>query len=311
MSALYDNAVLLPGDIALALAASDLQNQVERVRITLQPLSVEEIFRLWSGFQSQYRISVAYEVSVVLIDSTKPTKTPLPVLTRGKDDSGIISQPNLVPPFPTIESLVFLHPPGALLNEDVTLKGHDLLPTDGALTLQIRFTNPHWEDPVDLDPKPGTTPTASEIKIPIPNSPNDWPAGFYTVSVVFKDLPPPAGKVVQASNEAPFSLAPHITLAVPAIVKDANGKITDVTIQVQQCSPAVQPGQRVALLFGDREVSLSAPLTAIAPQLTFDVGAVLPGDYFVRLRVDGVDSLLVDQTVSPPKFDQSQKVSIP
>jgi hypothetical protein len=30
----------------------------------------------------------------------------------------------------------------------------------------------------------------------------------------------------------------------------------------------------------------------------------------VRLRVDGVDSLLVDRSVSPPVFDTSQKVTV-
>jgi hypothetical protein len=41
------------------------------VRVTLQPLSLEEMSRLWSTFQTQYRLSVAYEVSVVLIDSAR------------------------------------------------------------------------------------------------------------------------------------------------------------------------------------------------------------------------------------------------
>src|SRR6266571_3077091 len=119
MRILYDNSVLGPDEIKTALASapynlggdnSELQNQVERVRITLQPLSVEEIFRLWSGFLTQYRVSVAYEVAVVLIESTRPTKTPLPVLTRGPGDSGITAQGDLIPPFPTIEEVVLPHP---------------------------------------------------------------------------------------------------------------------------------------------------------------------------------------------------------
>ncbi len=317
MSILYDHSLLGSHEIEVALLSdihppsnsnSDLQNQIERLRITLQPLSVEEIFRLWSGFQSQYRVSVAYEVSVVLIDSTQPTKTPLPVLTRGQKDSGISSQANLTPPFPTIEDLVLPHPPSALLKDDLTLRGHNLLPNDSTFTMQVRFTNPRWKAPIDLDTKPGTTPTTSEITVTLPDRPKDWPAGFYTLSVVFKDATA-AKKVVQTSNEVPFSLAPRITLDPPTIVKDAHGTITKVTIHVN-CSPGVQLGQRVALLFADREVLLTPPLTATTQQLAFEVGAVAAGEYFVRLRVDGVDSLLVDRTVSPPKFDQSQKVTI-
>jgi hypothetical protein len=31
----------------------------------------------------------------------------------------------------------------------------------------------------------------------------------------------------------------------------------------------------------------------------------------VRLRIDGVDTLLVNRAVDPPEFDESQKVTIP
>ena len=35
-----------------------------------------------------------------------------------------------------------------------------------------------------------------------------------------------------------------------------------------------------------------------------------PGSYFVRLRADGVDSLLVNKAVTPPVFDSIQKVTV-
>ena len=334
MSILYDHPLLGAPEIATALGSlnSELQNQVERVRITLQPLSVEEIFRLWSGFQTQYRISVAYELAVVLIDSTLPTKTPLPVLTRGPNDSGVTAQGSLIPPFPTIEEVVVPNPPSALLTQDLTLKGHDLLP-DASSTLQVRFMNPRWLTPIDLGAKPGTTPTATEITVTLPNDPLNWPAGFYTVTVVFKDA---SGKDVRTSNEIPFSLAPQILSAPPIGAVRSGNKVT-ITLR---CTPAIQrtvqrmePGgpqtvqeeQRVSLLVGDREVPLvfpapppPPPIDALTPiqDLTFEIKDLdlrpLPaGDYFVRLRVDGVDSLLVDRTVTPPKFDPSQKVTIP
>jgi hypothetical protein len=364
MSTLYDHALLSASDIHTALVSgsnelnSELQNQVERVRITLQPLSVEEIFRLWSGFQTQYRVSVSYEVCVVLIDSTQPTKTPLPVLTRGSlDDKGVTSQPNLIPSFPTIDDLVLPHPPSALLPDnlppndpkhepnrsDLTLKGHDLLPgpdptrppeqqVDNTKT-QVRFMNPRWLTTVDLKPKLGATKTAEEITVALPDSPTNWPAGFYTVSVVFRNA---NGDEVLTSNEIPFSLAPQI-LSDPKIGAVRSGNKVTITLR---CTPAIQrtvqrmePGgpqkaqqeQRVSLLVGDREVPLvfpapppPPPIDALTPKqdLTFEIKDLdlrpLPaGDYFVRLRVDGIDSLLVDRTVTPPKFDPSQKVTIP
>ena len=93
MSTLYDHALLGPQEIQLATAGAlpgnDLDKQFDRVRITIQPQSIEEISKLWTGFATQYRLSVAYEVSVALIDSTQPARTPLPVLTRGSGDKGI------------------------------------------------------------------------------------------------------------------------------------------------------------------------------------------------------------------------------
>jgi hypothetical protein len=71
MRILHDHPVLDPATIQEALPGSDLHEQAERVRITPQPLTLEEMARLWGTFQTQYRISVAYEVSVVLIAGTR------------------------------------------------------------------------------------------------------------------------------------------------------------------------------------------------------------------------------------------------
>jgi hypothetical protein len=69
------------------------------------------------------------------------------------------------------------------------------------------------------------------------------------------------------------------------------------------------------LLLGGDEVP-AGPHSAKTGNLTFVAtddppGKFAPGEYFVRLRVDGVDSLLIDRTVQPPKFKASQKMSIP
>jgi hypothetical protein len=75
------------------------------------------------------------------------------------------------------------------------------------------------------------------------------------------------------------------------------------------CSPEVRPKQRAALLLGDREI-LAEPHAAQTGTLTFNAESLVAGDYFVRLRVDGVDSLLVNRAVTPPVFDPTQKVTV-
>ena len=106
MSVLHDHPILGPDEFTDLVTGTDLQNQVERVRVTAQVLTVDDMYKLWTAFQTQYRISAAYEVSVVLIDSTQPNRTPLPVLTRGANDSGPVAQAAIEPPFPTLEAVI-------------------------------------------------------------------------------------------------------------------------------------------------------------------------------------------------------------
>jgi hypothetical protein len=308
MRILHDNAILRRADIEAALADSDLQNQVERVRITPQPLSIEEVSKLWATFQTQYRLSAGYEVSVVLIDSSLPVKAPLPVLTRGprsdKGDEGVFVQPNLTSPFPTLEAVQPPHQqPSVRLGEVLTLQGHHLDSEDERVF--VRFMHPRLSRAVELEQQ--QTGAATEIAIALPNQPANWPAGFYTVAVRVKHQ----GKD-QTTNALPFSLAPRIErmqLNPPA--RSRSDAILTVT-----CNPQVWQGQRVALLLGDRELLPQVELEESEPPektntLRFDVTGIPPGEYFVRLRVDGVDSLLVDRSVTPPVFDPQQKVRLP
>jgi hypothetical protein len=67
MSVLHDHPLLGAEEIRNALPDdSELQAQIERVRITPQPLSLEDMSKLWTTFQTQYRISAAYQVAGVV-----------------------------------------------------------------------------------------------------------------------------------------------------------------------------------------------------------------------------------------------------
>jgi uncharacterized protein DUF4255 len=296
MSVLHDHALLGPDEIKAATAASmprsDLDRQVDRVRITLQPLSLEEISKLWTGLQTQYRLSVAYEATVVLIDSTQPTRTPLPVLTRGPGDRGVDSHPDLIPPFPALDSVVPPHQqPSAKLGDMLTVSGSNL---DGT-NIGVLFKHNLWSAAVEVAPQPGGTST--QLMVQIPNQPAAWPAGFYAVAVLVQR---PGETYRRQTNQLSFSLAPNITIApqtAPA------GSITFTV----SCNPQVWPGQSVSLLVSDQDIP-AGPIGAKTGTLTFTV-SLAKGAYFVRLRVDGVDSLLVDRSVTPPVFDPTQKVT--
>jgi Pvc16 N-terminal domain len=297
MSLLHDHSVLSSADIQAATSASlpdsDLDKQVERVRITLQPLSLEEISKMWTGFATQYRLSAAYEASVALIESTRPVKTPLPVLTRSKNDSGISSFPDLISPYPSLDGVVLpANQPSAKLGDLLVLNGHHL---DGT-NLGVQFNHSLWSNPAEVAAETGAT--ESQVSVKIPNQPGIWPAGFYTIAILVQG---PNDTYRRVTNQVSFSLAPVLTITPKSTTAG------DITYTVN-AAPEVHPEQRASLLLGDREF-LADPHKTQTALLTFQTQNVLKGDYFVRLRVDGVDSLLVDRSKKPPMFDPTQNVS--
>ncbi len=58
---------------------ADLADQVEVCKIVPTYLTTEELSGLWSAMQARYRPSMAYDVSVVLIEATRPSRASLPV----------------------------------------------------------------------------------------------------------------------------------------------------------------------------------------------------------------------------------------
>jgi hypothetical protein len=307
MRVLHDHPLLGADEIRTALPNNDLAEQIERIRITPQPMAVEEFSKLWTTFQVGYRISAAYQVSVVLIDSTQPSRTPLPVLTRGANDTGVNAQANLIPPFPTLTDVgPVVQPLGsetsAVLGNDLLITGHDL---DGT-NVSAQVSHPRLQNPIPL-PAPSTA-TATAITVNLPNQPQNFPAGIYTISV---SVIRPGETSKRTTNALPFAVAPQI-LSTPPISAARNANEITVTLA---CSPEVLPAQCVALLLGGDEVP-GEPHPTQTGNLTFIAkddppGKFAAGDYFVRLRVDGVDSLLIDRSVQPPEFKASQKVSIP
>ena len=298
MSVLYDHALLGPDEIkaatAVPLPASNLDKQIERVRITLQPFSLEEISKLWTGLATQYRLSVAYEVSVALIDSTQSKRAPLPVLTRGPSDQGILSQATLIPPFPSLDQIhIPNNQPSALLGDTLVLTGQNL---DGT-SIGVQFDHPLWTAAVEVAPLAGGT--ATQVSVKVPNVPGNWPAGFYSVAVLVQR---PGETYRRTTNLLSLALAPKITIT-PASAAGPNITYTVV------CIPDLRPEQEATLLIGDQEVS-AQPHATQTNTATFNAQNLTAGPYFVRLRVDGVDSLLVNRSVTPPVFDTTQQVTV-
>jgi hypothetical protein len=306
MSILHDHAVLGRKEIKDICKISGLHNQVERLRITPQPISLDEVSKLWAGFQTQYRLSAAYEVAVVLIESKHQAKTPLPVLIRGGknadgDEKGVLVSPTLILPFPTLEDVTPppKNEPGALLGDQLVLTGHHL----AGDTVKVRFTHPLLATPHEITVAPGDR-SETQVTVQLPIQPDQWPAGFYKIAVLITK----AGEQDRTTNEIPLVLMPGIILPI-LITLEASPVGYRMTVT---CSPEVWPDQRASLLLGDREFNADDHPSQ-TDKLKFFLADVSPGTYFVRLRIDGVDTPLIDRSKEPPVFtgDINYKVTIP
>ena len=73
MQALHANAIVGEGDPALSPLAKPL---VEPLRITLDALDLESISKLWTATTQPLRLSVGYEVSLVVVDALARSTSP-------------------------------------------------------------------------------------------------------------------------------------------------------------------------------------------------------------------------------------------
>jgi hypothetical protein len=305
MSILHDHPLLGRSDIEGITPDSNLHHQIERIRITPDPLSLDDLSKLWTSFQSaEYRLSTGYEVSVVLIESTRPTRTPLPVLTRGADDQG----PEVFAgPPPSLSGLRYPNQkPAAESGDVVTLLGEHLTSDDAS----VRFQHPNLNDPIDIQPEVNQTATEMEVRLPAqaddPELGFKWPAGFYSLSLL--KLRP--GAPFRASNSVSMPLSPTIESIDPT-----NAAAGDVVLAIE-CLPQIKEEQQVGLLFGDRTLMPDSVVTPADPTarttLTFTVkdAVAKAAPYVLRLRVDGVDSIPVDFSGDTPQFAADQQVTI-
>jgi hypothetical protein len=287
-----DVGVTLPPALR-ALADSGLQDQVEQLRITPEYLNSEEMSKFWTATLAHFRPSAAYQVSVVLIQATDLTRTSLPVLTRNAT-----VRPDMLPPLPTIESVV---PDAgqavALVGTTIGLSGHHL---DGP-TREVVLSNDRFKIERTRPPLSGSGESLLLFSIP-PAPPDDFPVGVYRVSA---RVQPPADPDVRETNQLAMTLAPQITgLPASPITRDGAGTAT-FSIDFL---PALKAGQTVGLVLDQQEFA-PQPFTAPATTLGFVIAKAPTGDHLVRLRIDGIESPIIDRTKTPPTF-LNQRITI-
>jgi hypothetical protein len=271
------------------LANSDLPNQVERIRFTPTALSLEEFSKLWSAFfQVEYSLSVAYQASVVLIESDQtPPQEALPVQSR-----------NLyVSPFtqPTITQVISQAGAGQpiLPTSTLVIQGTQLL---GDLTT-VRIGNTTVTPPVV---------TENAIMMPVPTGLQAGVLGLQVIQQLLLGTPP---------EPHPGYESNIVALVLQPVVTAPSATATQIGLTV---NPVVQPNQKVSLLLNQTTMTppnppaaytfTLPPLAVASNTLTCAISDVVPGTYFLRVKVDGAESSL-DLNPSSPTFGPT--VTIP
>jgi len=265
------------------ISGSTLPNQMENIRITPETLTTEEIYRLWTAFQTNYRPTTSYQVSVVVIQDTQSFASNLPVQRRSVLALPLIS--------PLIESIT---PAMIASGQTLTLTGSNFL-GDTAASTQVSFDG-------------GATVAAATVqdacvRVVVPSA---LQAGTHSVRVLRSVTFPSSTKAHSgfASNPVPFQLIPVIQIPVTPPIKAKQGKPLTLTL-----NPAVGVLQNAVVYIGDQAVPVPArPLSgpASSTQITVTVpNTIAVGTYPLRVEVDGAQSrLALDSNSVSPTYGQ-------
>lgn len=318
---------LAPGPLGLsmfpphlqALSQSDLADQMEAIKIVPSELGAEGMSRLWSAIQTHYRPSAAYQVSVVLIEGTRPARSPLPVLSRGRvdpetrRDAGVQVHPDLLPAVPTLLSIELQGGRRtARLGDTITVTGVRLAGASPQVRLLHRLHAVAVELPATL------AADARGFSFTLPDdagAQTALPAGAYQLSLRLtlagEPVPRDTNALALSLGARPVIAATGPPLGLPAITlaRSTNPARVRVTLASR---PQVRPSQQALLMLGGHQ-SVALPRAAADEALVFDFPASLPAaTYPLRLRVDGVDSELVLQPPGEaPVFDPALQVTVP
>jgi hypothetical protein len=274
------------------VTSSGIADQIEMLKITPDTLGREEMAWLWTALKADYRPTFPFQVSVLLIQPQIPAVSALPVLKRS-----VTAQPNMLAPFGTLTQITPPNSqPAAFLQDIVTVTGANL---DGVnsvtlsndrLGIELKLTTSNVSD------------NSFQFALPLATATN-LPAGVYLVSAQ-------VGSENVSTNALPLAIAPQITnlSAPPPTPPFKPGTQVNVTVT---CSPYLFAGQQASLLIGSQETLWVPPIPPAPPmtsptnslQFTVQVPRVtVPTTIPLRLRVDSIDSLIIDMTAKPPKF---------
>ena len=254
------------------IETSDLAEQVELVKLSMQSLSLEDLTKIWSSFfkTGSYRISVVFKATVVLLDGAAEPKSTMPV-AEVRSYAIAPGQPWIT----YVDPQMVLWESGGM---EITIVGKNL----DADTVKIDFGGG-----LDLDDMPEPTSTSDEeLTVEIPDTMTPGIKQVQVLQPLSLGDPETLHRGLE-SNVALFAVVPVITDVTPSPV--ARG--SKLTIEFD---PPITENQEVKVLISTYQ-PLDVEWTTTDPE-TSEIQVTIPGDYEtgrdlpVRLRVDGAES---------------------
>lgn len=250
------------------IAASTLPNQVEHIRITPEALSTEEIYRLWAAFQTSYRPTTSYKVSVVVIQDVQSFTSNLPVQQRT-----VMALPLQQPVIHSVS------PSNIAALQILTITGSNFVGDSPTNTL------------VAFDSNAGIAPDVVQSNLIRVTLPATLQAGTRVVRVL-RTITYPGSSIPHPG----FSSAPALFQLVPAIQGTSPFTANVGATFAVKVAPAVGSTQQATLYIGDNAIPIdNRPATgpASSTTLNFPIPATFGTGLFpLRLEVDGAQSPL-------------------
>ncbi|WP_420120979.1 DUF4255 domain-containing protein [Nakamurella sp.] len=287
----------LPPDLTL-LATAGLDSQEELVSLSMEPMTVDDLSRLWQVFGEKYRPSIAFQAHVLLLRGADAASAPGPPVSRAR----LATSTSINPTISAVQPVIVTAGPTAT----ITLVGTGLL-APGAVA---RFGT---GASVPATP-PSSTP--SRVVAPLPSA---LLAGLNTVRMVLPSLFESDERGGPESNTVPFSLRPAFAVdgggaRVITFTPPGPGSSASTTLTVQLVPPVARR-QEVTLLLNEvgapagtvaHSYTFSAPSRQDDPAdttdtIAFAVTGVNRARYLVRVRVDGAETEL---TTTGGVYDQ-------
>jgi hypothetical protein len=287
------------------LAESDLADQTEKIQISAIDLELEELTSLWgSFFQSPYILSCTYKISVLVLDGVTPSRRALPVRDRRVAASPFSLQP-------VIEQIIS----EAGRYQPITRESILLV-----IGLQLQSANTQVRIGEALITPLSVTPT--HLRVALTDLPIDsLRAGVQGLRIVHcreeksddraSRLTALLTKKIVESNVEAFILRPAVTEIRVTEIPSSDDEFRSADVTIVADLP-IGRSQRVVLSLNERSIDDPQEYLFDAEtrsedtdRVTILVRDIVPGEYLVRLIVDGAESLLeIDTTPNSPTHEQ-------